>query len=90
MQSEVKKKQIEIAERLQLKWLEKMEKLIDEDKATSTDMATLSKFLRDNGWTVDETKLPNSLRDKLLESLPETDGEPDQELGIAGYIHAQR
>lgn len=69
----IKKKQIEIAERLQLKWLERMEKLMDEDKITSTDMANLRKFLQDSGWTVDETKLPSNLRDKLKESLDAED-----------------
>lgn len=81
------KKQIEIAERLQMLWLEKMEARMKDGTATSTDFATLSKFLRDNGWTVDETKLPASLRDLLQESLPDPKEEPDgQETQIAGYI----
>jgi hypothetical protein len=60
-----KLKQIEITERLQLKWLERMEYLFDTGAITSTDMATLQRFLSANGWTLDPTRLPQGLRDKL-------------------------
>lgn len=63
------KQQVAIAERLQLKWLERMEKLLDEESITSTDMATLAKVLRDSGWTLDATKLPEKLRNKLTSEV---------------------
>lgn len=63
------KQQVAIAERLQLKWLERMEKLLDEGSITSTDMATLAKVLRDSGWTLDATKLPEKLRNKLTSEV---------------------
>lgn len=62
-------KQREIAERLQLKWLVHMERLLDEGAITSTDLATLAKFLRDNGWTLDPQKLPTKLKNKLTKHI---------------------
>ena len=64
-----KAKQLEITERLQLKWLERMEKLFDEGTITSTDMATLQRFLTANGWTLDPTRLPQGLKDKLTSNV---------------------
>jgi hypothetical protein len=58
-----------IVERLQLKWLERMEALLDEGALTSTDAATLYRFMADNGWSLDPAKLPQSLRDKLTDSV---------------------
>lgn len=59
------KSQLDIAQRLQQKWLERMEVLLDEGAITSTDMATLARVLMANGWTLDPTKIPSGLRDKL-------------------------
>ena len=70
-----KQKQIEITERLQLKWLQRMEKLFDEGTITSTDMATLQRFLTANGWTLDPTRLPQGLRDKLTANVKPDDFE---------------
>lgn len=65
--------QLEIAERLQLKWLERMEKLIDDGSVTSTDMATLVRFLMANGWTLDRSRLPKGLADKLTTGMSPED-----------------
>jgi hypothetical protein len=56
---------VAIAQRLQLKWLKRMEQLLDAESITSTDMATLARLLSQNGWTLDPTQLPQNLRDKL-------------------------
>jgi len=64
-----KQKQIETASRLQTKWLEHMERLLDSDTITSTDLSTLAKFFMQNGWSVDPQKLPQGLRDKLLKDV---------------------
>lgn len=61
--------QIEIAERLQGKWLQHMEKMLDAGTITSTDMATLARILLANGWALDPAKLPSSLRSKLIDSM---------------------
>lgn len=66
-------KQIEIAERLQLRWLERMEVMMDEGTITSTDMATLARVLLANGWVLDPAQLPQGLRGKLTEAIPDPD-----------------
>ena len=57
--------QIKIVERLQLLWLQRMEKLLTDGLLTSTDAATLYRFMADNGWVLDPAKLPSNLKDKL-------------------------
>jgi hypothetical protein len=64
--------QIDIAERLQGKWLRHMEKLLDAGTITSTDLATLGRLLMANGWSLDPSKLSESLRSKLLDSMDES------------------
>ena len=58
-----------IAQRLQTKWLEHMDRLLDAGTITSTDMATLARVLLTNGWTLDPKKLPKSLRDLLTQHV---------------------
>lgn len=72
---DAKTQQVEIAERLQLKWLTRMETLLDSGSITSTDMATLVRFLTHNGWTLDPTRLPQGLRDKLTSGMKPEDFE---------------
>jgi hypothetical protein len=64
--------QIDVAERLQGKWLKHMEKLLDSGTITSTDLATLARLLMANGWQIDPAKLPEKLRDKLIDSIDES------------------
>ena len=68
--------QIDIAERLQGKWLKHMERMLDAGTITSTDMATLARLLMANGWALDPSKLSESLRNKLIDAIPE--GELDE------------
>jgi hypothetical protein len=60
-----KKNQIEIAERLQLMLLQRWETLLNDGTLCPTDAATLARFLRENGWSVDASKIPESLRGLL-------------------------
>lgn len=76
-----KQRQIDIAERLQQKWLERMEYLLDSGEITSTDMATLARVLLQNGWSLDPSDLPQSLRDKLTKRVS-FDDDLDGELNI--------
>ena len=62
--------QLEIAERLQGKWLTHMERLLDNGTITSTDMATLCRWLMANGWSLDPAKMPQKIRD-LVKEMPE-------------------
>jgi hypothetical protein len=63
--SNPKEEQLAIVERLQLKWLKRMEQLLDNDEITSTDMATLARLLMTNGWNLDPSAIPQGLKDKL-------------------------
>jgi hypothetical protein len=60
--------QISLAEVLQAKWLKQMDKMFDAGTITSTDMATLARVLLANGWSLDPSKLPEKLRNKLIDS----------------------
>jgi hypothetical protein len=68
-----KTEQILLAEKLQLKWLKRMDVMFDEGTITSTDMATLARVLMANGWVLDPAQLPQKLRGKLAGSIPEPD-----------------
>lgn len=63
------KQQTDLAERLQTKWLKRMETMIDEGTATATDMATLARVLLANGWSIDPKDIPQPLRDKLTSKI---------------------
>lgn len=63
------KGQAEIAERLQMKLLERFEALLDSGEMAPTDAATLARLLSQNGWTFDESRLPKNLRDKLTRTV---------------------
>jgi hypothetical protein len=60
--------QVSLAEVLQAKWLKQMDKMFDAGTITSTDMATLARVLLANGWSLDPSKLPEKLRNKLIDS----------------------
>lgn len=62
--------QLQIATRLQTKWLLRMEKLLDDNSITSTDMATLFRFLHANGWSVDPARMPKRLQDMVSKLDP--------------------
>lgn len=68
-----------LAERLQAKWLRRMEFMLDKGLISATDMATLARVLLKNGWEFDLAKLPKRLGDKLTsqvdtEEMDEQDG----------------
>lgn len=61
--------QAEKAVKLQNLWLDRMVVLLETGIATSTDLATLSRVLLANGWSLDPKKLPKSLADKLTQNV---------------------
>ncbi len=71
--------QVTIAERLQLKLLQRLETLLDDGKITSTDLATLARLLMSNGWTLDPTKVPQGIKDKLTKHINLDDYREEQE-----------
>lgn len=75
-----KKKQIEIAERLQLLILQRWETLLTNPLAevSPTEISTMAKTLRDNGWSIDPAMIPQGLRSKLLtDPTKVADEDPD-------------
>lgn len=73
------KDQTELAEGLQLKWLRRMDSMLDDGTITSSDMATLYRFLSDNGWNLDPARLPKRLRDKLTSKISPTDFDDEEQ-----------
>lgn len=65
-------RQIELAERLQEQLLHRFETLIQEENDTPTDRATLARLLSQNGWSLDPSSLPQSLKDKVSKSVSPT------------------
>lgn len=66
---DTKERQLEIASRLQLKLLERWEKLLNgtsDADLTPTEAATIAKVLQANGWSIDPAKLPTGIKDKML------------------------
>jgi hypothetical protein len=79
-----KQAQIDLAEKLQTLWLHRMTKKLEDGTVSSTDMATLMRFLVANGWNLDPARLPQGLRDKLTSHLKP--GDFDEEDGVVGKI----
>ena len=55
--------QVDLAERLQEKLLERFEALMEADEDTPTDRATLARLLNSNGWSLSPDSLPAELKD---------------------------
>lgn len=62
-----KQEQIEVADRLQIKMLNRWERLLDKDNLSPTDAATLYRALKDSGWSLDPARLPKGLRGVIKE-----------------------
>lgn len=78
--ADTQKEQIEIAERLQLLLMKRWETLLTNPLAevSPTEISTMAKTLRDNGWSIDPSKIPQGLRDKLLTNPEDVkDEDPD-------------
>ena len=68
--------QIARAQRLQAKLLKLFEKRLDDGTISAAEVSTLSRLLMANGWSLDPSQLPKSIRD-LLPSLDPTKFEDD-------------
>lgn len=69
MDSVTQKEHVDKTERLLGFWLDRMEELFKSKEITSSDLATLERFFRSNGWSVDPAKLPQELRNKITEGI---------------------
>lgn len=80
-----KEDQIARAERIQEKLLERWERLLDSGEVSSTEVAVITKMLRDSGWTLDPARLPQGIKDKLTADIDPTQFD-DDDADILGKI----
>lgn len=66
---DTKADQISFAKKLQGKLLRYFDNMLDRGLMTPTDAATLGRLLAQNGWSFDETSLPQNLRSKLTKVI---------------------
>ena len=81
--SGVKQEQVDKAEQLQELLLDDLIRLFKEGEATATDRATLARLLKDNGWSVDPSMVPQELRDKLTSKIAPGDDIDDDVVPIS-------
>ena len=61
--------QVDLAERLQQRLLERFEALMKAGDDTPTDRATLSRLLNSNGWSLSPDSLPAELKDFITKTV---------------------
>jgi hypothetical protein len=66
---DTKRKQIELAEKLQLMLLQDFNEQLTNKTLTPTDRATLARLLMQNGWSIDPALLPKGLRGVLTDKV---------------------
>ena len=81
--ADVKQAQVDKAEQLQDLLLNDLIKLFEDGAATSTDRATLARLLKDNGWSVDPSMVPQDLKDKLTSKIAPGDDIDDDVVPIS-------
>lgn len=79
------KAQIAVMEKLQDLLLKEYLKRLEAGTISDTGMANLQKLLMNNGWSLDETQLPQSLREKLTKVVDPKDLREDDPDVIALY-----
>lgn len=80
-----KEQQVELAEELQMLLLQEFKKRFRSGEITSTDLATLSRLLIQNGWTLDPADLPQDLRDHITREVSfDEDIEKDSDIQVIG------
>lgn len=57
-------------------WIRQMR----DGKLSSTDAATITRLATQNGWVLDETRLPTRLKDKLTSDFDPTAIDPDDKV----------
>lgn len=78
--------QLDKAEKLQDMLLDSFIELFKDKAETAADRATLLKMLKENGWSLDPSRLPQSLKDKLTLSDPSVLDEDDDIVGTIAKV----
>ena len=79
----VKQGQVDKAAYLQELLLDDLIVLFESGDATSTDRATLARLLKDNGWSVDPSMVPQELMEKLTSKIAPGDDIDDDVVPIS-------
>lgn len=67
--SDKTERRLELMEELTDLWLEDMKALLQAGEMSPTDRATLARFLMANGITLDPSRLPQGLQDKITQRV---------------------
>lgn len=73
-------------DRIAGKWMALMERKLNDGSINATESAILMRVMLASGYTLDPTRLPQDLRSKLTESIPD---EELEDYGIVGRIAAE-
>ncbi len=76
--------QLQQAEQLQKLLLNSFINLFTMHGETAADRATLAKLLKENGWSLDPSRVPQTLKDKL--TLPPADFPEEDNEAVVGSI----
>jgi hypothetical protein len=60
---------LQILKRMQTKILKEYERRLDEGVISDTGLKDLAKMVRDAGWNLDPSKVPQTLKDKLTQNI---------------------
>lgn len=75
--NETFEKNVKLAEKLQTLVMEDFVRLAENQELTPTDRRTIVQLLQQNGWTLDPTKIPQGIRDKLKNLRIDAPERPD-------------
>lgn len=73
----------EARDRIAGKWIKLIEAKIDNESINATESAILMRVMVHSGFTLDPTRIPQGLRTKLTENIPD---EELESFGIVGKI----
>lgn len=81
-----KQEQINAGERIQDALLKRWEKILEDESISAAEVAVIVKMLRDSGWTLDPTRLPQGIKDKLTEKVDPSQFDEDDGDVVVGRI----
>ena len=64
-----KAEQIDLLDEIQTLLLKDLVKQLKDETTTSTDRATIIRMLKDFGWDLDPSRVPQALKDKLTKQV---------------------
>lgn len=77
------REQMQLFDRMKGKLLQYWDWLLDERKATATDLATMARFFNQQGWSLNPATIPKELKDYLKDTPVFTDDDEAEVVDIA-------